>query len=141
TTIPGRMEIMPGEPSLLLDGAHNPEALEALVQSIGSYINYDSMVVVFGCAADKDVDRTLEQVARMGDKVIFTKAKGNPRAADPHELARKFAEVTAKMYQVADTLEEAIDIARRAGGRGDLVCVTGSFYLVGEAKKLLQPKS
>lgn len=141
TTIPGRMELIQGEPSILLDGAHNPESLEALVQSIGSYINYDSMVVVFGCAADKDLDNTLEQVSRMGDKIIFTKAKGNPRAADPNELADQFAEITSKMYQVAETLEEAIDIARRAGGRGDLVCVTGSFYLVGEAKKLLQPKS
>ena len=62
---------------------------------------------------------------------------GNPRAMDPQELRRRFEEISPKMTQTAPTLKEAINIANRAVGRDDLICVTGSFYLAGEAKKLL----
>lgn len=137
TKLAGRMEIIRGEPRVLLDGAHNPESLAALVKSIGAHVPYDSMVMVFGCAADKDIDAMLERVETVGDKVIFTKAAGNPRAADPVELARRFEARSSKMFQVAESLEEALGIARRAASRDDLVCVTGSFYLIGEAKKLI----
>jgi dihydrofolate synthase/folylpolyglutamate synthase len=71
------------------------------------------------------------------DKVIFTRSSGNARAMDPRELQRKFAEVSSKMSQVARTLPDALNIAVRAVSRDDLICVTGSFYLVGEAKKHL----
>ena len=137
TTVPGRMEFAWREPRILLDGAHNPSSIGALMKSIGAHVPYDSMVVVFGCAADKDVDEMLKRVALGADKVIFTRARGNPRASDPDELARRFAAQSGKMWQVAPTLDEALSIAARAAGRDDLVCVTGSFYLVGEAKRWL----
>lgn len=142
TVVPARMEIVRGERHrVLLDGAHNPSAVAALVKAIGAHIPYDSLVMIFGCASDKDVDALLEQVSLSGDKVIFTKARGNPRAADPHELARRFDAKYSKMYQIADTLEEALVIAEQAAGRDDLVVVTGSFYLVGEAKKYLRQQA
>ena len=55
--------------------------------------------------------------------------------ADPQELQRQFSEVSGKMSQVARTLPEALDLAARAVGRDDLICITGSFYLAGEAKR------
>jgi len=137
TRIPGRMELVIKEPRILLDGAHNPQALGALMKSIGAHVPYDSMIMIFGCAADKDLDEILKKVALGGDKVIFTKAKGNARAAEPAELHRRFQEFSGKMSQTAETLEEALNIAGRAAGREDMICITGSFYLVGEAKKLL----
>ena len=79
----------------------------------------------------------LTRLALGGDKVIFTRARGTPRAADPDDLHRAFTERTGKMSQVARTLPEALDLATRAVGRDDLICVTGSFYLAGEAKKYL----
>jgi dihydrofolate synthase/folylpolyglutamate synthase len=137
TQAPGRMELIWDQPRILVDGAHNAAALKALMRCVGAHVPYDSMVCVFGCCEDKDVHAMLEKVALGGDKVIFTKAKGNPRAADPEELQRQFCEISGKMNQVARTLPEALDLASRAVGRDDLVCVTGSFYLVGEAKKYL----
>jgi dihydrofolate synthase/folylpolyglutamate synthase len=135
---PGRMELVASEPRILLDGAHNPAALSALIRSIGAHVPYDSMIMIFGCSADKDVDELLRRVALGADKVIFARARGNPRAAEPDELARRFSELSGKMHQVADSLEDALSIASRGASRDDIVCVTGSFYLVGEAKKLLQ---
>jgi dihydrofolate synthase/folylpolyglutamate synthase len=138
TRTPGRMELVRRDPRILLDGAHNPEALGALVKAIGAHIPYDSMIMIFGCAADKDVEAMLERVDTVGDKIIFTKAKANPRAAEPAGLAKTFESRFVKMNQVADSLDEALSIARRAASRDDLICVTGSFYLVGEAKKLIE---
>ncbi len=140
TVTPGRMEMLPQQPRILLDGAHNPMAMRALVRSIGAHVPYDSMVMIVGCAADKDVDELLRQVALGADKIIFTRAKGNPRACEPSTLASRFVEISPKMYQTADNLKEALSIAARAASRDDLICITGSFYLVGEAKKLLAEK-
>jgi dihydrofolate synthase / folylpolyglutamate synthase len=104
---------------------------------VGAHVPYDSMVCIFGCCEDKDIPAMLEKVALGGDKVIFTRAKGNPRAMDPDELQREFIERSGKMSQVARTIGEALDLASRAVGRDDLICVTGSFYLVGDTKKYL----
>lgn len=137
TTIPGRMEMAWKSPRILLDGAHNEASLTALIRSIGAHVPYDSMVMIFGCASDKDVDGLLDKIALGADKLIFTKSSANPRAMNPRELQKRFAAISGKMTQVADTLHEAFNLASRAVSRGDLIVVTGSFYLVGEAKKYL----
>jgi dihydrofolate synthase/folylpolyglutamate synthase len=135
TAIPGRMELLWERPRVIVDGAHNPASVAALMRSIGAYVPYDSMVCIFGCCEDKDIPAMLDRVALGGDKVIFTRARNNPRAAHAEELQRVYTERCGKMSQIARTLPEALNIASRAVGRDDLICVTGSFYLVGEAKK------
>jgi dihydrofolate synthase/folylpolyglutamate synthase len=137
TYVPGRMELVWSNPKILVDGAHNAAALGALMRSVGAHVPYDSMVCIFGCCEDKDIPAMLEKVSLGGDKVIFTRARSNARAADPEELQRKFAEQSGKMSQVARGIGEALNLAQRAVGRDDLICVTGSFYLVGDTKKYL----
>lgn len=80
----------------------------------------------------------LDRLNLGADKVIFTRAVGNPRAADPVELQKLFQERSGKMSQVARTVGEAIQLAMRATSRDDLICVTGSFYVVGDAMKFVQ---
>jgi len=137
TKMLGRMELVWDQPRILVDGAHNAASMAALMRCVGAHVPYDSMVCIFGCCEDKDIPAMLQKVALGGDKIIFTKARSNPRAADPDELQREFAEQSGKMSQVAKTLPEALLLASRAVGRDDLICVTGSFYLVGETKKHL----
>ncbi len=132
---PGRMELIWKDPRILADGAHNPESISALVRCVGAHVPYDSMICIFGCCEDKDIPGMLDKIALGGDKVIFTRAKGTPRAADPDELHRTFSERSGKMSQTARNLREALNLAIRAVGRDDLICITGSFFLVGEAKK------
>ena len=136
----GRMEMVCSDPRILVDGAHNAASMEALMRAIGQHIPYDSMVVIFGCNRDKDVDGMLQRIQYGADKVIFTR-NPSPRSADPEELAGRFVERTGKMAQVADELASALEIARRAVTREDLICITGSFYLVGLAKQLLDGAS
>jgi len=133
TRIPGRMQLVHERPKVLVDGAHNPSALTALMKCVGAHVPYDSMVCIFGCCSDKDVDEMLDRVSLGADKVIFTKSTSNPRAMEPEELQRRFAERSGKMSQIGQTLREALELAARAVSREDLICVTGSFYLVGDA--------
>ncbi|HMO25391.1 MAG TPA: cyanophycin synthetase, partial [Tepidisphaeraceae bacterium] len=133
-SIPGRMEIISMNPRVLVDGAHNAASVDAMMKSVGQHIPYDSMVVIFGCCSDKDVDGMLEKITGGADKVIFTKVD-NIRSSLPQELAQKYTENYGKMAQVANSLTEALSIAVRAVTKEDLICITGSFYLVGEAKK------
>jgi len=140
TKLPGRMEIICRDPRILVDGAHNAASMEALMKAIGQHVPYDSMVVIFACAADKDIDAMLDHINLGADKVIFTRTR-TARSADPEDLALRFEERTGRMAQAADTLEEALRIAERVVTRGDLICVTGSFYLVGEAKKMFMRQS
>jgi dihydrofolate synthase/folylpolyglutamate synthase len=131
------MELAWEQPRILIDGAHNPASLSALMRCVGAHAPYDSMVCIFGCCDDKDIPNMLRSASLGADKLIFTRAKGQPRAVDPDELQRAFSEVSGKMCQVSRSLPEALEVAARAVGRDDLICVTGSFYLVGEAKKHL----
>jgi dihydrofolate synthase/folylpolyglutamate synthase len=133
----GRMEIISEDPRVLVDAAHNAASVRALIQAIGQHVPYDSMVIIFGCNADKDVRGMLEQIQFGADKVIFTRSH-SPKAVFPHDLAEMYTEICGKMCQTAMTLGEAMQIARSAISREDLICITGSFYLVGQAKEQFQ---
>lgn len=134
TRLAGRFEQVCRDPRIIIDGAHNPLSIAALMRTLPAHVFYDSLVVVFGCGRDKDMDGMLRSIAMGADKVIFTRTRFNPRAADPAVLAARFNESHGKMAQVADNLEEALELARRAVNREDLICITGSFYLAGEAR-------
>ncbi|MFI4860210.1 MAG: bifunctional folylpolyglutamate synthase/dihydrofolate synthase [Phycisphaerales bacterium JB063] len=135
THIPARMEQVHDQPRVIIDGAHNAASIQALIKSLGAHIQYDSLVMIFGCGQDKDVDGMLKQVALGADKVIFTRARLNPRAMEVPDLLHQFGEVSGKMAQAADNLTDALKLASRAVSREDLIIVTGSFYLAGEARK------
>ena len=133
--LPGRIETVWHDPRVIIDGAHNAASVKALFRGISQYIPYDSMVVIFGCNCDKDIDGMLEQVSLGADKVIFTRSDNNPKSASPEVLSSRYVERFGKMAQAVDTFSQAMDIATRAISREDLVTVTGSFYLIGEAKR------
>lgn len=137
TPVRGRMELVSQRPRVIVDGAHNPESVGNLIRAVGAHLKFDSTVIIFGCASDKDVPGMLDKLALGADKIVFTRSTGSSRAVDPRELQRRFAERHSKMTQTAPNVAEALRIAERAVGRGDLIVVTGSFYLAGEAKRLI----
>jgi len=128
----GRMQIISDQPRILVDGAHNAASVDALMRAIGQNVPYDSMIVIFACHKDKDIPGMLRHLQIGADKMIFTRIR-SPRTADPHELAAAYTERCGKMVQVAESLDEAMVIAQSALSREDIICITGSFYLVGEA--------
>ena len=136
----GRMQMLTESPRVLVDGAHNAASIDALMRSIGQHIPYDSMVVIFGCQKDKDITGMIRHLQLGADKIIFT-TSGSPRAADPTELAAAYTEHSGKMAQVADSLDEAMQIATSAITREDLICITGSFYLVAKAMRTIKTEA
>lgn len=130
----GRLEIVSTIPRILVDGAHTPDSVEALIKTLGSTSRFDSMVVVFGCASDKDLAGMAKAIGQGADKIYFTKAAGNPRAVEPRDLAKKYAEVTGRSGVAIPSLDEAMQRAIQTAGRDDLIVVTGSYYVAGEAK-------
>jgi len=135
----GRMEMICQDPRIMIDGAHNAASIRALIHAIGQNIPYDSMVMIFGCNSDKDIAGMLNELQYGADKVIFTRSSSN-KAVSPQELADQYTEICGKMCQVANTLGEALLLARSAVGKEDLICITGSFYLIGQAKVRFQPQ-
>jgi len=136
-TLAGRMEMVCQDPRIMIDGAHNAASIRALIHAIGQNIPYDSMVVIFGCNSDKDVSGMLSQLQYGADKVIFTRSS-SAKAMSPQDLADMYTEICGKMYQTSSSLGEALQLAHSAVGREDLICITGSFYLIGQAKIRLQ---
>jgi dihydrofolate synthase/folylpolyglutamate synthase len=135
--LPGRMEMICEDPRILIDAAHNAASIRALIYAIGQSIPYDSMIVIFGCNEDKDVKGMLRELQFGADKVIFTRSN-SARAMSPDELAEIYAGTFGKMCQSALNLVEAIRLAKSAVGKEDLICITGSFYLIGQAKARYQ---
>ena len=133
-SLTGRMEIVGHDPTILIDGAHNPASVGALMRTIGQNIPYDSMVVIFGCQQDKDITSMIKHVQLGADKIIFTRSQ-SPYATEPEELAASYVEQSGNMAQTAPCLDDALQIARSAISSDDLICITGSFYLIGEAKQ------
>jgi dihydrofolate synthase/folylpolyglutamate synthase len=134
----GRMEMICDDPRIMIDGAHNAASIRALIHAIGQNIPYDSMVMIFGCNFDKDIKGMLNELRFGADKVIFTRST-SPKAMSPEDLAEMYTEMCGKMCQTATALGESLQLAKSAVDREDLICITGSFYLIGQAKIRFQP--
>lgn len=132
-SLAGRMEMICDNPRILIDAAHNADSIHALIHAIGQNVPYDSMVVIFGCNVDKDIDGMLQELQYGADKVVFTRSN-SVKAAWPEDLGERYSEISGKMFQTALSLREALQLAQSAIGREDLICITGSFYLIGQAK-------
>jgi dihydrofolate synthase/folylpolyglutamate synthase len=139
-TLPGRMEMISHDPRIMIDAAHNAASIRALIHAIGQNIPYDSMVVIFGCNNDKDIMGMLQELQYGADKVIFTRSN-SAKAVSPDDLAEMYTELCGKMCQSAPSLGPALQLANSAISKEDLICITGSFYLIGQAKMRFQPNT
>ncbi|MFB6091071.1 MAG: folylpolyglutamate synthase/dihydrofolate synthase family protein, partial [Halobellus sp.] len=138
-TWPGRFEILETDPTVVLDGSHNPGATATLADLLGRY-EYDDLHLVFGTMADKDYDAMVETLPEVD--VAYATRPHLDRAEAPDALADALADRAARVEavpSVPEATEEAID----AAGPDDFVLVTGSLYTVAEARdrwtRLLTP--
>ena len=128
---PGRLEIIDRDPIVLVDGAHNPAGLERSLATVQKLAKGKPIVIVFGAMKDKDLPAMLDLLRATNAPVIFSRIDWH-RAAGPAELASKFG----TSAPAAESVGEALQIARERVGRDGLVFVCGSLYLVGEAKTI-----
>ena len=138
---PGRLEIVRTSPTVIVDGAHNPAGVEAMVGSLDEAFAFQRVVGVVGVMADKDPEGILSILEPVLDEIVVT-AAGNTRAMAPDELGEVAVDVFGEdRVHVVERLDEAIDLAaglaERDVERGAAVLVTGSILLVAEARILL----
>ena len=130
---PGRLELIPTEPPVLLDGAHNPagaEALHAYLKEFGRR----PLTMVFGAMRDKQLDRIGELLFPLADNLILT-AIDNPRAASLETLSAIATRAAHAPVTKCSTVTDAFQSALSQTPTHGLICVTGSLYLIGEWKQ------
>lgn len=138
---PGRLELVRSSPTVLVDGAHNPAGAEALVAAVEEAFAFQRIVGVVGAMADKDPESILAVLEPYLAEVVVTRAS-NPRAMEVDDLAEIAVDVFGEdRVHVRERLDEAVtlaaDLAERDVERGAAVLVTGSIYLVAEARVLM----
>lgn len=137
---PGRMEIISEKPLLILDGAHNPDGMVMLANTLKEDFTYKRLLLVLGVLKDKDINTMVSTIIPLADIVIVTKSM-NPRAYEPALLKEKIEKFDAtKEVVVTASIPEAIEHARNIAKRKDLICVSGSLFTVGEARRYLLKK-
>ncbi|RLB41300.1 MAG: bifunctional folylpolyglutamate synthase/dihydrofolate synthase [Deltaproteobacteria bacterium] len=134
---PGRMQLIGGQPSILLDGAHNPRAMRTLAGAVEAEFSYNRLIVVIGIMEDKDIKSILKQIVPMADHVIYTRPE-YPRAAKPEGLFA-LGKIMHRSAQVVERLDNAIVEAREMAGPSDLILICGSLFTIGEALSCLDP--
>ena len=135
---PGRLEVLQPHPCVVVDGAHNPDSVAKLVAALGEWFPHERMVLVFGASEDKDIEGMLKTLLPLSHCVITTQAR-HPRAADPHELAQMIAPLlrAGQFLAVSESVAGAVEQALAWAQAGDLVCGSGSIFVVGEVREAL----
>jgi dihydrofolate synthase/folylpolyglutamate synthase len=142
-TSPGRMEIVRGSPTVILDGAHNPAGAAALAVALDEAFTFTRLVAVVAVLDDKDAGGLLDALQPVVDSVVMTTNRSS-RAMDVDELAAVAVEVFGdSRVEVAsrldDAIEAAVTTAEEDGNVGGGVLVTGSIVTVGAARRMLAP--
>ncbi len=122
---PGRLEAVRKKPVVLLDVAHNPDGWEKLRESL-TLFRYEKLIVVFGAMRDKDITGAKNLLSKAG--IVFLTKPRVERAEEPENI-RKIVGIGETGWEVPEAIEKALSVA----GKKDLVLITGSLYVVGEA--------
>ena len=133
TVWPGRLEVISQRPEIILDGAHNPAGARALASHIRKFYGDRRRHLVYGAMRDKSVQEITEILFPLAHELILT-SPASARAVRPEALA---AAAENQPCRIAPTARDALHLARSVP-QEDVVLITGSLYLVGEVRALLQ---
>jgi len=128
---PGRFQILQQHPTVLVDGAHNVASMKVLVSNIKAYFSYKRIFLVFGTSCDKDIPGIINELVALSPQVIVTQTP-HSRAAPLSTLAAEFSKRGIEP-EIRETISEAISRALSLADRTDIICVTGSLFVVAEA--------
>ena len=122
----------------MLDGAHNPEGAEILVQTLNT-LEYNRLHIMIGILSDKDIEAIARKLLSLADHVIAVTPHNEraPEMAAFVRLIRPYLEEDAR-FETAGSIAEGIPLAVRDMRYGDLFVITGSLYTVGEARGLIE---
>jgi dihydrofolate synthase/folylpolyglutamate synthase len=135
----GRLELVARKPDIYLDGAHNPASAQKLAATVRDMRPaYGRTILIIGILGDKDYEGIMSALVPLADHVVVTKPQYS-RAMDVRSLASEIQKRHGSV-ETAETVREAIAAAGKAASRDDLVLITGSLYVVGDARAVLHPE-
>ncbi len=133
----GRLQILSRRPLLVVDGAHNPYSARKLREALEQYFDFDRAILIIGLSSDKDLAGIVSELVPLFDKVIATHSI-HPRAMATApvvaELSRHGVEA-----QATDDISIALPLALSLAGEKDLICITGSLFVVAGAIEQTKP--
>jgi dihydrofolate synthase/folylpolyglutamate synthase len=129
----GRLEVLCRDPMLVVDGAHNPAGISVLCRALRNQFSYKRLIVIFGVFNDKNYKLMLKRLVPLAHRFVITRPCSQ-RATPVEELLP-----VAMLYKTdIEEMQNAVEAVKKeftSADQGDLICVTGSLYLVGEIKK------
>lgn len=131
---PGRLQWIPGQPDILIDAGHNPAGVSALCETLDELVGRNKIIAVMAMMKDKDYKQCIPMVARRCTLLIAATVS-LPRSLSPEELAAEAAPYCETM--VAETVQQAICLAKKLAEPGQILVICGSVYAAGEALKTI----
>lgn len=133
--LPGRFEIVRRNPTVILDGAHNPMKMEALVSTLEHSYRNKRLKVVFAAKRGKDIKGMLDTIGRVAGMFYFTRFEattdfGKRMSYKPADLQKNTSVPSSLFNTSAAAYKKALEESQKE----DIICITGSLYLVGELR-------
>jgi dihydrofolate synthase / folylpolyglutamate synthase len=135
---PGRVQVLPTRPTVIVDGAHNAASAASLRATLAECFPGRAVTLVLGCTADKDLAAIVGELAPLAAQIVATRTR-HPRAA-PADSVAAAARAAGATVAVAPDVATAIRVAAEAAGADGLVVVAGSLFLAGEALAAAAPR-
>jgi len=128
---PGRFQVLHQQPTIVIDGAHNVASMKRLINNIKAYFPQKRIIFVFGTSCDKDIPGIVNELVPLSPQVVVTQAS-HSRAAPLSTLTAEFRKRGIEP-EARRTISDAISRALSLADRRDIICVTGSLFVVAEA--------
>lgn len=129
----GRLEVVSDTPVVVLDCAHNAASVRNMTAELRKNIRFSRCLVVLGLMKDKEIDKIIEILSNFGDHFYLVQV--NPQRGETTEKLKEKFKKYNKQVEVSESVSSAIHAAKKIAKPDDLVCITGSFLTVAEAKK------
>ena len=124
---PGRFEVLGTEPIFILDGSHNPEAVEVTADSLVRHFNGRKIIFIIGVMADKDIDNMITYITPLAQAFISCKPDYESRAMDAETLVEKLQKYDVPSSAAKD-FDDAVEQALKLAGNDGIICTIGSLY-------------
>jgi dihydrofolate synthase / folylpolyglutamate synthase len=136
---PGRLQVLRQQPYVVVDGAHNPYSASRLKEALQKYFRFRQGILIIGTSSDKDISGIVAELAPVFNSVIVSRSN-HPRAQAAAPLVAEFKRYGIEAEATED-IADAIPLALAKAGKDDLICITGSLFVVaGAIEELGQAK-
>ena len=121
----------------VLDGAHNPDSIQRLISSFKKYFNPKKVILVFGCIHGHDYKKMINNLSELKPIIVVSKSR-HPKSVEPSDISKEFGCNDFYLDSLQPTISYAIDKALTLATNEDIILITGSFSVVGEALEKLE---